>query len=332
MEDGVQDRRSAPLDGEAARVRAAAALQRCLAGDTESGLALYRDPALINADMINVLPLGLHVRLIKQAGEIATADALRAIAVRSGFDVAWPLPEKVETPNPPAAANAARTYEALFAHGHVNPVMIDRYIRALTALGRTAAVAALFDVPRLLHCTTMGDAGAVAAALLAVEADLPYADRIQISYAMRSLDDLHAAGQPAFDALLAAVRAEMAAYLARFAESDHPLAAWVPQDFRIEAWGMVSRAEGHNVRHNHPRGWVTAVYYPCALPPDSIGGALRVGGWTDPPPPGWPDRSIVPSPGLLVLMPSWYVHWTMPTGSSGARLSIAIDAVRGRER
>lgn len=335
MKDGIEDRHPTALGEEAinAQRRTAAALQRCLAGDSVGGLSLYRDPTLINADMIGVLPLGLHIALIEKTGETAAAEALRALAVRAGFDVtALTLREHASPPSLAAASTAARTYETLFTRGHVNPVMIDRYLRALTTLGRNAEVAALFDVPRLLHCTTLGDPDAVAAALLAMEARLPYSNRVQISYAMRSLDGLHRAGQPAFDALLTAVRAEMAAYLARFAASDHPFAAQVPQDFWIEAWGMVSRTEGHHVRHNHPRGWVTGVYFPSALPPDSVGGVLQVGGWVDPSPPGWPDCSIVPEPGLLVLMPSWYVHWTLPTGSSGARLSIAIDAVPGPAR
>lgn len=59
----------------------------------------------------------------------------------------------------------------------------------------------------------------------------------------------------------------------------------------------------------------------------STGGQLRVGGWEDPAPPGWPDESIAPEPGLLVVLPSWYVHWTEPTGAEGPRLAITTEAV-----
>lgn len=310
-------------DDRAETIRATTeALRLCLAGDGEAGLALYRDAA--TTKNAHIVSLGFQARLIEQAGHIETAQQLRALGARRGFDVSWQ--NSLDTALP--AATVAATYALLFATGYANSLMIDRYARALTTLGRTAEVTALFDVPRLLHRRTLGDAAAIARALAAAEADMPYKDRVQISYAMRSLDRLHALRHPVYDALLEAVRAEMSVYLARLAQSDHPLAARVPQDFAIEAWGMVSRAEGHNVRHHHPRGWVTAVYYPAALPPGSVGGALRVGGWSDPSPPGWPDETIQPEPGLLVLMPSWYVHWTEPTQSDGLRMSIAIDAVR----
>lgn len=301
---------------------AARALRLCLAGDGAAGLALYR--RCMTTDDAGAVSLGFQARLIEQAGHAEIARKLRRLAVRRGFDVSWQT--SLETALP--ALTVAENYESLFRQGYANPVMIDRYLKALTTLGRTAEVAALFDVPGLLYRTTLGDAAAITTALVAHEADMPYSERVQISYKMRSLDGLHTLRHPVFDPLLTAVRGEMAAYLARLAASDHPLAALVPQDFDIESWGMVSRAQGHNVRHHHPRGWVTGVYYPSALPPGSVGGALRVGGWSDPTPPGWPDETIRPEPGLLVLLPSWYVHWTEPTLSDGLRLSIAIDAVR----
>lgn len=311
------------MGGEAAP-DAARALRLCLAGNGAAGLALYRE--CLTTDDAAAVSLGFHARMIEQAGDRTTADALRRLAVRRGFDVSWQT--SLTTQLPPA--EAADIYAGLFERGYANPTMIDRYLVALTALGRTAEVAALFDVPRLLHRTMLGDAAAVADTLMAAEAYIPYRDRIQISYAMRSIDDLHTLRHTVFDALLAAVRIEMAAYLDRLASGDHPLAALVPRDFSIEAWGMVARGEGHHVRHQHPRGWVTGVYYPAGLRAGSVGGALRVGGWADPAAPGWPDETIVPRAGLLVLMPSWYVHWTEPTRSEGARLSIAIDAVRRR--
>lgn len=313
---------AAPLAGGAARAQAAQALKLCLAGDGAGGIALYRD--CMTTEDADAVSLGFQARLIEQAGHAGIARKLRRLAVRRGFDVSWQ--SSLETGM--SAAAMADHYEQLFGEGYANPLMIDRYLKALTTLGRTAEIAALFDVPRLLYRTTLGNPAAIARALVADEADMPYSERVQISYRMRSRDGLHVLRHPVFDPLLAAVRVEMAAYLARLAASDHPLAALVPQDFDVESWAMVSRAKGYNVRHHHPRGWVTGVYYPCALPPGSVGGALRIGGWSDPSPPGWPDEAIVPEPGLLVLLPSWYVHWTEPTRSDGPRLSIAIDAVR----
>lgn len=44
-------------------------------------------------------------------------------------------------------------------------------------------------------------------------------------------------------------------------------------------------------------------------------------------PAGWPDAKIRPEADLLVIMPSWYVHWTEPLERPGLRLSVAIDAI-----
>jgi putative 2-oxoglutarate-Fe(II)-dependent oxygenase superfamily protein len=103
----------------------------------------------------------------------------------------------------------------------------------------------------------------------------------------------------------------------------------VPRTARISAWGLISRGEGFNAPHIHHKGWATGVYYPAAPEGGGPGGALRIG----PPPalgaraPGWPDATIRPEPGLLVLIPSFYTHWTVPLGRPGLRTSIAFDLV-----
>jgi hypothetical protein len=313
------------MDLDEATRTAAEGLRLCLEGDEAGGLKLYRTCALPR--LLGRLPLGLHAQMIEDAGHGDAASALRALTLEHGGDLAWRAAVRPGT----SPEVIATEYEGFFARGLANPAMVGGYVEALTSLGRADEVAALFDAERLIHQVRIGAADAVAAALLKAEDGLEYGSR-QITHGMRYLLGVEQLRLPVFDALLAECRAETLAYFERWAESDHPLAQLVPRDFTIAAWAMVSRAEGYNSRHRHPVGWATGVYYPAGLPEGSTGGSLRIGGWSDPPPPGWPSASIRPEPGLLVLIPSWYVHWTEPTGAEDARLAIAFDAVpKGRE-
>lgn len=306
-----------PSDIEADRRTAAEALRLCLDGDEPAGLARYR--SIDGPPAYARLPLGLHVHVLRDAGREDAADTLAELTVRGGGDLAWKALRDGASPQV-----AAAEYEAWLARGLVNPLMVNRYLRALTALGRTAEVAAIFDPARLLHIVRIGGAEAAAKALLDREAGLAIGSRISIrdQREVRGLADI-----PEFAPVLAACRAETQAYCARWRASDHPLAHLVPAAFSLAAWGLISRGEGYNSRHQHPIGWATGVYYPLGVPDHLAGGSLCIGGWTDPAPPGWPVGEIRPEPGLLVLMPSYYVHWTRPLGVPGLRLAIAFDAV-----
>jgi hypothetical protein len=304
------------IELEAARPIVAEGLRLCLAGDESAGLARYRSVAF--PQHFAHLPLGLHIDMLREGGRDEAADALTAITLGGGGDLAWKAARAGVSD-----ADRAAEYARFFAAGLGNPHMVDRYLRALTRLGRTDDVAAIFDPARLLH-TVKVDVGDAAQALLDREAEGRESER-QSVYKMRMLRGLNRI--PEFDALLAACRAETAAYTARWAASGHPLARLVPNDFEIRAWGLISRGEGYNSRHQHPVGWATGVYYPIGLPEAIGGGSLCVGGWRDPAPAGWPTAKIRPEAGLLVLMPSYYVHWTEPLGAPGLRLSVAFDAV-----
>jgi hypothetical protein len=99
---------------------------------------------------------------------------------------------------------------------------------------------------------------------------------------------------------------------------------------------MISHGDGYNVPHIHPKGWITGVLYIAgpnrAEAGNSSPGALRVGS-----PPsvvgsaGWPDITVAPAPGTLVLMPSYYTHWTVPLGRPGLRIAIAFDVIDLRD-
>ncbi|NML05910.1 putative 2OG-Fe(II) oxygenase [Sphingomonas sp. G-3-2-10] len=304
--------------GEAQRI-VAEALRLCRSGDGAAGMARYRSAA--SPQLLAKLPIGLHVHLLDEAGCMAEAAELRRIAVRRGGDLAWRAARASASPGEIAAE-----YETLFAAGHANPLMVGRYIGVLTALGRAAEVAALFAPGLLLRKVRLeaGLAEAVAAAMLAEEALLDRGSRLSVRE-MREIPGVHR--RPAFAALMAACRSETARYLADWAASDHPLARHVPEAFVLNAWGLISRGEGYNTRHQHTLGWATGVFYPVGISDEFAGGALRIGGWGAETPPGWPELAIRPEAGMLVLMPSSYVHWTDPLGAPGLRMSVAFDAI-----
>lgn len=308
---------TAEPDLEAAQRDAAEALRLCLAGDETAGIARYR--ACVAPGLSEKLRLGLHAATIENAGHRQAAETLRRIVIAQGGDLA----RASARPNA-APEQAVEEYEAWFARGLGNAAMVNGYVRALAALGRTERVAEIFDAERLIHVARIGDPRAVARTMLEREADFE-AGSIQITHHMRYLLKLEQREE--YAALIAACRAEIAGYFARWAASGHPLANLVPRDFAVSAWAMIARAEGYNARHQHPYGLATGVYYPAGLPEGSLGGQLRIGGWEDPPPSGWPSVSITPEPGLFVLIPSWYVHWTDPIGVEGERLAITVDAV-----
>lgn len=308
-----------PTDPEAARRASADALRLCLAGNESAGMAQYRSVAEVG-ETIAALPLGFHVHMLRGAGRSEAAEALAALTLDMGGDLAW----KSRVGDVPAVA--AAEYEEFFAHGLANALMVNRYIAALTALGRTEEVAAIFDPERLLRTVRIEGSDVAAKALLEREAGLEPGSRMSVRQMTQVQKLQHF---PEFAPLLAACRNAVDTYLARWASSDHPLARLVPNAFTLGAWGLISRGEGYNTRHRHTIGWATGVYYPIGLDPAISGGSLCIGGWSDPAPPGWPVATIRPEPGLLVLMPSYYVHWTEPLGAPGLRLSIAFDAIPG---
>lgn len=304
----------------------AEALRRLLAGDTEGGLALY-DSYLEEPDL-PMAPIGLHAVFLEQAGEVEAAQRLLQAGVARGKNVAAKAGGFGADP-----AAAADEYEGLFARGLVNATMIHEYALALTGAGRSKDVERLFDRERLLQVVRVerdGLADSAARLLLAQESRGVWQEAVQSVRNMtfvRKVQEMEEAGP-----LIAAFERESATYLNAWAGSDHPLASLVPRAFDIHAWGLISRGEGFNKRHVHRVGWATGVYYPVGVEADGDRGALRVG----PPesvaarPEGWPTATIRPETGLLVLMPSFYTHWTEPLGRPGLRLSVAFDLLPKR--
>lgn len=97
------------------------------------------------------------------------------------------------------------------------------------------------------------------------------------------------------------------------------------------SWSVRLRAQGFHISHIHHKGWLSSAFY-VGVPPEinagSEAGTLRF---------GVPDaalgldlsprRIVTPSPGRLVIFPSYFWHGTAPFESAAPRLTVAFDAL-----
>lgn len=115
---------------------------------------------------------------------------------------------------------------------------------------------------------------------------------------------------------------------------DHPYLAQRPRAWRLTVWGVLLRAEGHQVAHIHPGGWVSGVYY-AKLPAVIDTAVGDHAGWIEfghPPLEFHAEaiaetRAVKPEEGLLLLFPSYLYHRTIPYKSEQERVSIAFDVL-----
>ena len=306
------------------------ALALLLGGEIEAGLALY-ETCLKRPNAHNI-PVGLHLIFLERGGLSDVAGDLRRLALRRGGTVATASARPGASP-----AEVAEEHSALFARGIANGRMIFDHLVALARLGRMDEVRALLDLDRRLRTVRLdlpgpgGESGGLAAAVQSLlgreEVQAVDRDSVQPLNKVPMLERLHRLDDPVARALIAALRAEADRYLRDWAASGHPLAHLVSRQVDLKAWALFARDGGFSPRHLHPQGWATGVYYPAALPGHGgAGGELVIG------PPEefeetrqWPRATIRPEPGLLVLMPSYCMHWTLPFHGPGVRMSVAFD-------
>jgi hypothetical protein len=325
-ENDPEDKR---LDGTSKNVELGRALALLFGGQVEEGLELYRKA--LKGDHLPSAPVGLHLQLLRGAGHSGTADRLLAVALREGANVAVRAGGFGADP-----AQAAAEYEELFGRGIVNSRMVHEHLLALSEQNRADEVERFLAPSLLLHTSFLRPgqdnpavfAGKVEALLLDLQDQAEPQDARQSIRRMHMLKNFDRLEHPVAQALMASFFAEVQHYLAAWRASGHPLAHSVPSRFDLGAWGLVSHGEGYNERHIHAQGWATGVYYPTTVTDDG-GGHLVIG------PPaalagkarGWHTRVIRPEAGLLVLIPSFYMHWTVPLGRPGLRTSIAFDVL-----
>jgi uncharacterized protein (TIGR02466 family) len=148
----------------------------------------------------------------------------------------------------------------------------------------------------------------------------------------QTMDGLPHAGERAIGDVITLIRLAVDAFEANLTEElDHPFIKSRPERAWLNAWAVVYPGDGRQVAHIHPHSWLTGVYYVSAPKPSCehprggclVLGALEMEGLNIDPP--WGIRDIIPSPGRLVLFPSYVPHATIPTGSTDRRICIAFN-------
>lgn len=286
-----------------------------------------------------------HALAVEAVSGLAAAKPLygRALSQKGArFPSLTPLPDYGDWSADMARAALARCRD-FRAIGIARPEILAAEAVALHRLGLNDQLAALLDFDRLFRIQTLPappgyDSLAAFNRALAAEiggADLQYYDAPDdrsIRHARRR-NDMTTTAEPACAALRAAVARAVAEYAAGLPESGHVVAEMRPAEYRIESWAVVSQGEGRHLPHIHPRGWINAVYYverpPSAYLPGGLG-RLHVGPPVPAPdgePTAWPQVQFDGEPGLLLIMPAYYFHWTLPTGLAERRICVAFDVI-----
>lgn len=140
---------------------------------------------------------------------------------------------------------------------------------------------------------------------------------------------------PLIRAFLRSVELAMAEFVRTMPDQpDHPFWGRKPASGKVKlvgCWSVRLRQGGYHVNHVHPEGWISSAYY-AVVPPETRG-ANDHQGWIQFGEPRWPTPGVQaghfvePSPGKLVLFPSYMWHGTVPFTQGEERMTIAMDAV-----
>lgn len=143
--------------------------------------------------------------------------------------------------------------------------------------------------------------------------------------------------EPILRALKSRIQAAVRTYVEQLPSPipGHPLLGVERGDLRrgrihfSGSWSVRLQAQGFNVSHTHPLGWISSAFY-VALPPATSMGAAPAGWLQFGTPPAElklalsPTAQQEPKAGRLVLFPSTMWHSTVPF-NDGERLVVAFD-------
>lgn len=103
----------------------------------------------------------------------------------------------------------------------------------------------------------------------------------------------------------------------------------------VGCWSVRLRREGFHVNHIHPEGWLSSAFYVTV--PDEVLDQTTRAGWLKFGEPRFPVAGleplayVQPAAGKLVLFPSYLWHGTNALRGDSPRLSVAFDALPGKE-
>jgi uncharacterized protein (TIGR02466 family) len=147
---------------------------------------------------------------------------------------------------------------------------------------------------------------------------------------IQSAGNLFKRPEESFRKLAQLVRNEAARYRQKFSGSQCELIKSFPQNVEFSSsWYVKMRQGGHLTSHIHEEGWLSgAVYLQMPKQADGIAGSFAYGTHGDDYPrkhENFPERTILPKVGDIVLFPSSLFHRTIPFKSDEERICVAFD-------
>lgn len=157
-----------------------------------------------------------------------------------------------------------------------------------------------------------------------------------LRHGTETTQDLTRSSDPAIRGLFGAFAAPIEHYLQHMGQGSDALRRRNDGRWRFNgSWSVRLRNHGFHTSHVHPRGWISSAFY-VELPnlmaeartDEGILSFGRPGVLTSPALEA--EYSVRPTPGMLVLFPSYFWHGTIPFQSPQPRLTVAFDAVPER--
>jgi predicted Zn-dependent protease len=157
-----------------------------------------------------------------------------------------------------------------------------------------------------------------------------------LRHGTETTQDLTRSADPAVRALFEAFAAPIARYLEHIGRGGDALRRRNEGRWRFNgSWSVRLHNRGFHTSHVHPRDWISSAFY--VELPDIMADARTDEGVLSFGKPGIlttpsleAEYSVRPTPGMLVLFPSYFWHGTIPFQSPQPRLTVAFDAVPKR--
>lgn len=153
----------------------------------------------------------------------------------------------------------------------------------------------------------------------------------RLNYGIQSAGNLFKRPEASFRTLAALIKKEFEAYRLRFSGADCELIKSFPAELEFtSSWYVKMQQGGHLTSHIHELGWLSGAVY-LSMPKNKLSeeeGRFAFGTHGDDYPQkhdNFPEKSILPNVGDIVLFPSSLFHRTIPFSADEERICIAFD-------